>query len=89
MKVQNLRNWHVQFIPISLDDGHGDFEANSTTVQTQYGKLGQGVLVFEDAEGNPQIVTAREIAQYLTDCRVPIFLLNACKSGQAGEEPFF
>ncbi|HAX79028.1 MAG TPA: hypothetical protein DCY88_25195, partial [Cyanobacteria bacterium UBA11372] len=23
-----------------------------------------------------------------SDCRVPIFLLNACKSGQAGEEPF-
>ncbi|WP_445248117.1 tetratricopeptide repeat protein, partial [Microcoleus sp. OTE_8_concoct_300] len=33
-------------------------------------------------------VTAREIAQYLTDCRVPIFILNACKSGQAGEEAF-
>src|SRR6476661_2341409 len=69
-------------------DGHGDFQADSKTVQTQYGKSGEGVLVFEDANGNPEIVTAREIAQYLTDCRVPIFILNACKSGQAGEEAF-
>ncbi|MEG5038925.1 MULTISPECIES: tetratricopeptide repeat protein [unclassified Microcoleus] len=69
-------------------DGHGEFEADSKTVQTQYGKSGEGVLVFEDADGNPEIVTAREIAQYLTDCRVPIFILNACKSGQAGEEAF-
>ncbi|XZN91080.1 MAG: tetratricopeptide repeat protein [Microcoleus sp.] len=69
-------------------DGHGDFEADSKTVQTQYGKSGEGVLVFEDNDGKPEIVTAREIAQYLTDCRVPMFILNACKSGQAGEEAF-
>ncbi|MCU0547180.1 MAG: tetratricopeptide repeat protein [Oscillatoriaceae cyanobacterium Prado104] len=69
-------------------DGHGDFQADSKVVQTQYGKLGEGVLVFEDANGNPEIVTAREIAQYLNDCRVPVFVLNACKSGEAGEEPF-
>jgi tetratricopeptide (TPR) repeat protein len=50
--------------------------------------LGEGVLVFEDVNGNPEIVTAREIAQYLNDCRVPVFVLNACKSGEAGEEPF-
>ncbi len=58
-------------------DGHGNFD-NDT----------QGVLVFEDDEGNEQTVSAREIAQYLTDCRVPIFVLNACKSGQVGEEAF-
>ncbi|WP_293336873.1 tetratricopeptide repeat protein [Microcoleus sp. CAWBG58] len=69
-------------------DGHGDFQADSKTVQTQYGKSGEGVLVFEDVDGNPEIITAREIAQYLTDCHVPIFILNACKSGQAGEEAF-
>lgn len=79
---------HKGFYHIVHFDGHGDFEANSNSIQTQFGTLGQGVLVFEDAQGNPEIVTAREIAQYLTDCRVPIFLLNACKSGQAGEEPF-
>nr|MBA3923293.1 CHAT domain-containing protein [Nostocaceae cyanobacterium] len=66
-------------------DGHGSFNTTQI-VQTQYGETGQGVLVFEDQQGNPETVTAREIAQYLTDCRVPIFVLNACKSGQAGEE---
>jgi tetratricopeptide (TPR) repeat protein len=58
-------------------DGHGNFDSET-----------QGVLVFEDEQGNQQAVSAREIAQYLTDCRVPIFVLNACKSGQVGEEAF-
>ncbi len=58
-------------------DGHGNFDSET-----------QGVLVFEDEQGNEQTVSAREIAQYLTDCRVPIFVLNACKSGQVGEKAF-
>ncbi|BAY26859.1 TPR repeat-containing protein [Calothrix sp. NIES-2100] len=58
-------------------DGHGNFD-NQT----------QGVLIFEDEQGKEQTVSAREIAQYLTDCRVPIFVLNACKSGRVGEEAF-
>ena len=58
-------------------DGHGNFDSET-----------QGVLVFEDEQGNEQAVSAREIAQYLTDCRVPIFVLNACQSGQVGEEAF-
>ncbi|OYD94796.1 hypothetical protein CDG76_15535 [Nostoc sp. 'Peltigera membranacea cyanobiont' 210A] len=58
-------------------DGHGNFDSET-----------QGVLVFEDEQGNKQAVSAREIAQYLTDCRVPIFVLNACQSGQVGEEAF-
>ncbi|MEH2250063.1 CHAT domain-containing protein, partial [Nostoc sp.] len=58
-------------------DGHGNFDSNT-----------QGVLIFENEQGNEQAVSAREIAQYLTDCRVPIFVLNACKSGQVGEEAF-
>ncbi|MEH2141328.1 tetratricopeptide repeat protein [Nostoc sp.] len=58
-------------------DGHGNFHSDT-----------QGVLIFEDEQGNEQAVSAREIAQYLIDCRVPIFVLNACKSGQVGEEAF-
>ncbi|MGV0108028.1 hypothetical protein NSTCB13_06939 [Nostoc sp. DSM 114160] len=68
---------HKGFYHIVHFDGHGNFD-NQT----------QGVLVFEDEQGNEQAVSAREIAQYLTDCRVPIFVLNACKSGQVGEEAF-
>ncbi len=52
------------------------------------GAAGQGVLVFEAFDGSPQIITAAKIAQNLADCRVPIFVLNACKSAQEGEEKF-
>ncbi|MBH8571881.1 CHAT domain-containing protein, partial [Nostocaceae cyanobacterium CENA369] len=69
---------HKGFYHIVHFDGHGNFDN-----QTQ-----EGVLSFEDEQGNEQAVSAREIAQYLTDCRVPIFVLNACKSGQVGEEAF-
>ena len=52
------------------------------------GGLGQGVLVFENFDGSEQIVTAAQIAQNLADCGVPIFVLNACKSAQEGEDKF-
>lgn len=69
-------------------DGHGDFDPNSIGFQHSLGAAGQGVLVFEKNDGSPDIVTAAQIAQNLADCRVPIFVLNACKSGQEGEEKF-
>ncbi|MEQ9354431.1 tetratricopeptide repeat protein [Coleofasciculus chthonoplastes] len=69
-------------------DGHGDFDPNSTGFQHTLGAAGQGLLVFEKNDGSPDIVTAAQIAQNLADCRVPIFVLNACKSGQEGEEKF-
>ena len=69
-------------------DGHGDFDPNSQGFQHSLGGLGQGVLVFENLDGSPQIVTAAQIAQNLADCGVPIFVLNACKSAQEGEDKF-
>lgn len=81
-------NAHRGFYHIVHFDGHGDFDANSIGFQHTLGAAGQGVLVFEAADGSPDIVTAAKIAQNLADCRVPIFVLNACKSGQEGEEKF-
>ena len=69
-------------------DGHGDFDPNSQGFQHSLGGLGQGVLVFENLDGTPQIITAAQIAQNLADCGVPIFVLNACKSAQEGEDKF-
>ncbi|NEQ69139.1 MAG: tetratricopeptide repeat protein [Symploca sp. SIO2D2] len=69
-------------------DGHGDFDPDSTGFQHTLGVAGQGLLVFEKNDGSPDIVTAAQIAQNLADCRVPIFVLNACKSAQEGEENF-
>ena len=69
-------------------DGHGNFDPDSQGFQHSFGAAGQGVLVFEAFDGSPQIITAAKIAQNLADCRVPIFVLNACKSAQEGEEKF-
>jgi len=81
-------NAHRGFYHIVHFDGHGDFDANSIGFQHTLGAAGQGLLVFEANDGSPQIITAAQIAQNLADCRVPIFVLNACKSGQEGEEKF-
>ncbi len=69
-------------------DGHGDFDPNSQGFHHTLGGLGQGVLLFEALDGSPQVVTAAQIAQNLADCGVPIFILNACKSAQEGEDQF-
>jgi hypothetical protein len=79
---------HRGFYHIVHFDGHGDFDPNSIGFQHTLGAAGQGLLVFEADDGSPQIVTAAQIAQNLADCRVPIFILNACKSAQEGEEKF-
>ncbi|MGB3515826.1 MAG: tetratricopeptide repeat protein [Elainellaceae cyanobacterium] len=79
---------HKGFYHIVHFDGHGDFDPASQGFQHSLGGLGQGVLVFEHPDGSPQVVTAAQIAQSLTDCRVPIFMLNACKSAQEGENSF-
>jgi len=81
-------NANPGFYHIVHFDGHGDFDANSIGFQHTLGAAGQGVLVFEKNDGSPDIVTAAKIAQNLADCRVPIFVLNACKSAQEGEEKF-
>ncbi|HEY9707957.1 MAG TPA: CHAT domain-containing protein, partial [Oculatellaceae cyanobacterium] len=81
-------NAHPGFYHIVHFDGHGDFDPNSVGFQHTLGAAGQGVLVFEADDGSPQIIPAAQIAQNLADCRVPIFVLNACKSAQEGEEKF-
>ncbi len=81
-------NEHKGFYHIVHLDGHGSFDPNSQGLQYALGGAGQGKLVFEKEDGSPEIVTAAQIAQNLADCRGPIFVLNACQSGQAGEDPF-
>jgi hypothetical protein len=81
-------NAHKGFYHIVHFDGHGDFDPHSQGWQHQLGSTGQGVLVFESLTGEAQIITAAQIAQNLADCRVPLFVLNACKSGQEGEGKF-
>ncbi len=70
-------NANKGFYHIVHFDGHGTVNAK-----------GQGELVFESLFGTEQKITAEKIAQKLADCRVPVFVLNACKSAQEGEENF-
>jgi tetratricopeptide (TPR) repeat protein len=81
-------NTNKGFYHIVHFDGHGNFDADSAGFQHSFGTKGQGVLVFENIDGSPQIITANQIAQSLNDCRVPIFVLNACKSAQEGDGSF-
>ncbi len=87
-EFQRELNSHKGFYHIVHFDGHGDFDPNAAGMRTSFGERGQGVLVFEGANDQPQVVTAVQIAQSLQNCRVPLFLLNACKSGEAGEAAF-
>ncbi|MCL1467967.1 tetratricopeptide repeat protein [Argonema galeatum] len=81
-------NNNKSFYHIVHFDGHGKFDPTSVGFQHSFGGAGQGLLVFENPDGSPQHITAAQIAQSLTDCGVPIFVLNACKSAQEGSEPF-
>jgi tetratricopeptide (TPR) repeat protein len=87
-EFQRELNSHKGFYHIVHFDGHGDFDQNVEGTRTSFGAKGQGVLVFEGADDRPQVVTATQIAQSLQNCRVPLFLLNACRSGEAGEVAF-
>ena len=81
-------NAHRQgFYHIVHFDGHGSFRPDGEP-QFQLDAAGQGQLVFETLEGKADVVSADRIAQSLTDCRVPVFVLNACKSAQEGEDEF-
>jgi hypothetical protein len=70
-------NANKGFYHIVHFDGHGTVNAK-----------GQGELVFETLFGTEQKITAEKIAQKLADCRVPVFVLNACKSAQEEGEKF-
>jgi tetratricopeptide (TPR) repeat protein len=87
-EFQRELNSHKGFYHIVHFDGHGDFDQNVEGTRTSFGAKGEGELVFEGANDQPQVVTATQIAQSLQNCRVPLFLLNACRSGEAGEVAF-
>ncbi|MGK7878086.1 MAG: tetratricopeptide repeat protein [Xenococcaceae cyanobacterium] len=83
-------NAHKQgFYHIVHFDGHGTFNPQSQGQEFQLGgETEQGELVFESLDGSEQVISADRIAQSLANCRVPVFILNACKSAQEGEEKF-
>ena len=86
---QELNRHRDGFYHIVHFDGHGTFDPTAQGAQYQLtGETGLGQLVFETAAGEPEVVDADRIAQSLRACRVPVFVLNACKSAQEGGEKF-
>jgi hypothetical protein len=66
-------------------DGHGTFNPLSKTRGSTYGDgRGEGILVFEDADGKEDLVPAEKLGNLLMSAGVPLFVLNACKSGMEG-----
>ncbi|MEM6425509.1 MAG: CHAT domain-containing protein [Cyanobacteria bacterium P01_D01_bin.128] len=86
---QELNAHRDGFYHIVHFDGHGTFDPDAQGIQYQLtGETGLGQLVFETAAGEPEVINADRIAQSLQACRVPVFVLNACKSAQEGGEKF-
>jgi tetratricopeptide (TPR) repeat protein len=69
-------------------DGHGTFGAGSTVVGPSHydtGATARGYLAFEGEGGGDDLVAADEFALAVSQARVPLVVLNACRSGMLGE----
>ena len=68
-------------------DGHGAFRPDQVS---QNGLVlsgqGQGLLAFEDEEGQLDLIKAEEVAQVLQDSGVHLVVLNACASAMSSDD---
>ena len=61
-------------------DGHGGYgETNPRRSRHEFGGV-QGLLVFENNDGGPSLVPAHKLTALLAEYRIPIMVLNACRS---------
>jgi tetratricopeptide (TPR) repeat protein len=70
-------------------DGHGTFGVGGTGGGGQHqfdgGTAARGYLSFEAEGGGDDLVPAEEFALTVNQARVPLVVLNACRSGMIGE----
>lgn len=70
-------------------DGHGTFGTQATASgnrdQFDSGAVARGYLAFEADGGGDDLVPADEFALAVSQARVPLVVLNACRSGMVGE----
>jgi len=72
-------------------DGHGGYGAASDHSDLGHVLHAEGLLVFEDADGEPDPVSAEQLSALLRDHRIPAVVLNACQSAMIDEragDPF-
>ncbi|MGD2248504.1 MAG: tetratricopeptide repeat protein [Candidatus Methanofastidiosia archaeon] len=72
---------HKGYYQVVHFDGHGSFGRTSPEETLK------GYLAFEK-NGKGNLVSSEELGQVLTTCKVPLFVLNACKSAQEGRDPY-
>ncbi|NOZ27623.1 MAG: tetratricopeptide repeat protein [Chloroflexi bacterium] len=56
-------------------DGHGVYDPN----------IGLGYLLFEDPDHQPDPVNANRLGTLLNQARIPLMVLDACQTGEAGD----
>ncbi|MEI2741524.1 MAG: tetratricopeptide repeat protein [Candidatus Competibacter sp.] len=67
-------------------DGHGGYGATGGGGGSSHLFRGaQGLLVFEDQNGNPDPVPADKLGALLREYRIPVMVLNACRSAMVDE----
>jgi tetratricopeptide (TPR) repeat protein len=72
-------------------DGHGGYGEVGPSPSKYELRGPQGLLVFEDADGNESTIPAHKLTALLTEHRIPIMVLNACQSARIdarAEDPF-
>jgi tetratricopeptide (TPR) repeat protein len=73
-------------------DGHGVMPGRTAGGGAIAGRpammaaAGEGVLAFEKPGGGSDLIKASQVAQVLTDGKVPVVVLNACQSGAVGKQ---
>ena len=90
-ELQKRLSTNLGYYSLVHFDGHGVFERNSTVgYAEQFGLAGEkGHLVFENSDGAEHIVNSDLLGNILANCRVPLFVLNACQSAEeGGQDPY-
>ncbi|MBD0737659.1 hypothetical protein BGM09_30690 [Streptomyces sp. CBMA29] len=74
-------------------DGHGSYGPVPTTsgsaergAGTREAHDSQGMLAFEDASGDSDLVESGQVALVLAGAKVPLVVVNACQSAQVGSQ---
>src|SRR5690242_8104837 len=68
-------------------DGHGAFGSDQLSHDgLTLGGQAEGLLAFEDAEGQRDLVKAKDVVQVLQDSGIRLAVLTACRSATSSEE---
>ncbi len=72
-------NAHRGYYHLVHFDGHG------TSGSLRQGGGEEGYLMFEKEDGTKDIISSEDLGQALANCKVSLFVLNACQSAKEGK----